>query len=57
MSATRSTVDIVIDDLERIKEETWSAFDMGCLAGAIDLIRELADALVMVSAIEEMRSS
>lgn len=37
----RSPTEIVIDDLERIKEDTWSSFDSGCLAGAVDLIREL----------------
>jgi len=38
----RAPVDIVIDDLERIKEGTDSSFDSGCLAGAVDLIHELA---------------
>jgi hypothetical protein len=38
----RSPVDIVVDDLERIKDDTNSSFDAGCLAGAVDLIKELA---------------
>ena len=33
--------DIVIDDLERIKEATESAYDAGCIAGAVALIRDL----------------
>jgi hypothetical protein len=35
------SVELVIEDLSRIKEETRDPFDMGCLAGALDLIREL----------------
>lgn len=41
---TPGTAEIVINDLERLKEETDSPFDAGCLAGAVDLIKQLVAA-------------